>query len=116
VYSSTQLAALSNFNFALQIENASALQLDAITHQATNDLSATPRGLERAKHSLAKALGGNRVLRCPFSHKKHNEEGSRPADVAASPAYIRKGFVIHVGNTDESNPHSLAHIDCSQCW
>src|SRR2546423_13471436 len=31
---------ISNLNLALQIENASAFQLDAIVHQATNDLSA----------------------------------------------------------------------------
>src|SRR5712664_756416 len=55
--SSPQVAGNSNLNFALQIENASAFQLDAIAHQATNDLSATPRGLEGAKHSLAQALG-----------------------------------------------------------
>src|SRR5712671_6244064 len=48
---------VSNLNLALQIENASAFQLDAIAHQATNDLSATPRGLESAKPSLAQALG-----------------------------------------------------------
>src|SRR5205814_3631778 len=48
---------ISNLNLALQIENASAFQLDAIAHQATNDLSATPRSLESAKHSLAQALG-----------------------------------------------------------
>jgi len=35
-----QVARISNLNFAFQIENASAFQLDAIAHQATSDIAA----------------------------------------------------------------------------
>lgn len=47
-------------------------------------------------------VGGKRVLRCPYSHKKHYEEdGHRPGDVAASPAYSRKGVLC--GEKSELN-------------
>jgi len=48
-----ELPNISDLHLAFQIEDATAFQLDAITDQPANDLSAAPRGLVRVKLSLA---------------------------------------------------------------